>query len=97
MGWLDGLFSWVWGLFASSENKTVKAVRDATRVLCGFLPTVETVLALIAVNPAAATALVIAKKICAAVTAQKPAMLMGGEKPPIIVDGVVIEGEFVEK
>lgn len=94
MGWLDSLIGWIWGWFESSENKKVQAVRDATRSMCGFWPTAETVLALLAVNsPAAVTAFTIARKICVAVTAQRPAMLVGGA-PPIIVDGVVIEGEF---
>lgn len=98
MSWLDGIVNWVLGWFVSSENPTVKKVRTATVILCRFEPTVETVLALIAVNqPAmaatAAPAVYIAKKICAAVTAQKQSLL-GGDAP-IIVDGVIIEGTFV--
>jgi hypothetical protein len=99
MSWLDGVINWLAGWFASSENETVKAVRDATVILCGFLPTVETVAALIAVNnPAmaatAAPAVLIAKKICTAVKAPRMQSLLGGDAQ-IIVDGIVIEGEFV--
>ena len=96
MGWLAGLAEWLAGLFRSSENKKVVAVRETTRKLCGFLPTVETVLALLAVNnPAVATASIIARKICAAVSAPRPVTLMGDA--PIMVDGVEIKGEFVGK
>jgi hypothetical protein len=96
MDWLTGLFDWVWSLLGMSENKTVQVVREKTVELCGFLPTVETVVALLAVNnPAAVTAVVIAKKICTAVTRAKMVTLTGAA--PIIVDGVVIEGDFVNK
>jgi hypothetical protein len=46
--------------------------------------------------PGVGTATLIAKKICQAVTAPKPSMLVG-KAPPIVVDGVVIEGEFIGK
>lgn len=96
MDWFTGLFDWFWGLLGYSQNKTVKAVRDKTVELCGFLPTVETVLALLAVShPGVATAVVVARKICGAVTKSKMTLLAGNA--PIIVDGVVIEGEFVNK
>jgi hypothetical protein len=86
---MDWLINWLWEWFESSESKTIKAVREITVQMCDFLPTVETAAALVAVT--------IAKKICSAVTAAKPAMLMGTEGPPIIVDGVVIDGQFVNK
>jgi hypothetical protein len=96
MTWLDTLFGWLLGLFGSSDNDLVKTIREKTVEYCGFLPTVETVAALIAVNnPALTTGFIIAKKICAAVTAQKMSLLAG--EAPIIVDGVVVEGEFISK
>lgn len=94
MDWFAGLLNWLWGLFGNSESKLVKAIREKTVELCGFLPTVETVVALVAVNnPAVTTAIVIAKKICMAVSAQKQTLIGGSH--PVIVDGVVIEGEFI--
>lgn len=100
MNWITGLFSWVMSLFGVPNADTEEVVKiQATAVrLCGFLPTVDTVLALMAANPLVATGTVIARKICTAVTARKPSMMlagMAGGSPPIIVDGVVIEGEFV--
>src|SRR5262245_976490 len=95
MGWLTGLLDWVLSLFVSSENPQVKSVRDVTVQLCGFLPTVECVVALLAANPASATAIMIAKKICAAVSLPRPVTAMG--EAPIIVDGVVIQGQFVNR
>jgi phosphohistidine phosphatase SixA len=98
MGWLTGLLDWVLGWFSSSESKLVKAVRDSTVLLCGFLPTVETVVALVAVqNPAVMTAMGIARKICAAVTSAPKTGRIGLMSAPVIVDGIVIEGEFVGK
>jgi hypothetical protein len=99
---MDWLINWLWEWFESSESKTIKAVREITVQMCDFLPTVETAAALVAVNvptsaPVVTVAVTIAKKICSAVTAAKPAMLMGTEGPPIIVDGVVIDGQFVNK
>jgi hypothetical protein len=41
------------------------------------------------------TATLIAKKICQAVTAPRPVTLVGDA--PVMVDGVVIEGEFIGK
>jgi hypothetical protein len=94
MNWLDSLIDWVWGWFSSSDSPMVNKVREGTVMLCGFLPTVETVVALIAVqNPAIMTAMGIARKICAAVSPTKGTMKTN-LKPPM-VDGVKIEGEFV--
>jgi hypothetical protein len=99
---MDWLINWLWEWFESSESKLVRTVREVTVQMCGFLPTVETAAALVAVSapasaPVITTAVTIAKKICSAVTAAKPAMLLGTERPPIIVDGVVIDGQFVNK
>lgn len=96
MGLLEGLVGWLMSWFTNSESKLVKDVRKTTVEMCRFLPTIETVVALVAVNNAAvaaasAPAVLIAKKICAAVTARKQGLL--GDIP-VIVDGVVIEGEF---
>jgi hypothetical protein len=96
MGWLDSLIGWVWSWFSDSEAKLVKTVRELTVKACGFLPTVETVVALIAVqNPAVVTAMGIARKICAAVTSAPKTGRMSLIGSPVIVDGIVIEGEFI--
>jgi hypothetical protein len=101
MKWLSGLISWLMGLMGVSAADSDEAVRiqaEAVR-FCGFLPTMETcvnLLATVVPVPGVGTATLIAKKICQAVTAPKPAMLAGGA-PPIVVDGVVIEGEFIGK
>jgi hypothetical protein len=99
MKWLSGLFSWFLGLMGvgtASNDEAVKIQAEAVR-FCNFLPTVETCVNLMAVVvpvPGVGTATLIAKKICQAVTAPKPTML-AGKAPPIVVDGVVIEGEFI--
>jgi hypothetical protein len=100
MKWLSGLFSWFLGLMGvstASNDEAVKIQAEAVR-FCGFLPTVETCLNLMAVVvpvPGVGTATLIAKKICQAVTTPRPMTLVGSQ--PIIVDGVVIEGEFIGK
>jgi hypothetical protein len=101
MKWLTGLVSWFMGLMGVSTPATEEVVKiqaEAVR-FCGFLPTVETVVNLMAVVvpvPGVGMATVIAKKICQAVTAPRVNLLVG-ETSVITIDGVVIEGEFIGK
>jgi hypothetical protein len=101
MKWLAGLVSWFMGLMGvntASNDEAVKIQAEAVR-FCGFLPTVETCLNLMAVVmpvPGVGTATLIAKKICQAVTAPR-VQLLAGETSVITIDGVVIEGEFIGK
>lgn len=100
---MNWLFGWLARLLGGTDSRLVVKIQAATVKACGFLPMAETVAALVAAgNPAVTTATLIAKKICVAVTAPRPAILglssMSGEVAnPIIVDGVVIEGEFINK
>ena len=75
----------------------IEQVRQAAVAVCGFLPTVDTVAAiLLANNPAYITASAIANGICAAVTA--PALKqLGPRRAPPVVAGVVIHGKFVSR
>lgn len=95
MSWF---FNWLAGLFRVrvTNSETVVQIQALTVRFCRFLPTVETVLALMSVNPVISTAAVFARKICQAVTASASVpTLMGTEKPKPMVDGVVIEGEWI--
>jgi hypothetical protein len=100
MKWLTGLVSWFMGLMGvrtTDTDEVVKIQAEAVR-FCSFLPTVETCVNLMAVVvpvPGVGTATLIAKKICQAVTAPRPVTLVGDA--PVMVDGVVIEGEFIGK
>lgn len=98
---MGGFFSWLGWLFGfrTTNTEEVTKIQAGAVRLCGFLPTVDTVLALLSTaNPTVATASIIAKKICAAVTnAKSVSTLMGGEMPKPMVDGIVIEGEFIGK
>jgi hypothetical protein len=93
MNWIDSIIDWVVGWFNTSANPRVVAVREVTVELCGFLPTVETVVNLIAANPVSTTAVMIAKKICAAVSPDNGTAKTSLRKPT--VDGVEIEGEWI--
>jgi hypothetical protein len=101
MSWLTGFFSWVGSLFgvvSTNTDEVVKIQAAAVRA-CGFLPTMETVLSLMAVVvpvPGMSVGTVVAKKICFAVNnAKKISSLVGDEELKPMIDGVVIEGEFV--
>lgn len=101
MSWVTGLVSWFMGLFGvvTTDTDEVVKIQAAAVRLCGFLPTVETVVALIgavAPVPGASMGTVVAKRICEAVTKSKAAMkVLGSEPLKPIIDGVVIEGEWV--
>ena len=73
----------------------LEQVRQSAVAVCGFLPTIDTVAAIIATgNPIVATVSGLANAICAAVTALPPVQLRRGAAPPTVA-GVVIHGKFV--
>ncbi len=75
----------------------IEQVRQAAVAVCGFLPTVETVAAILASgNPIVATASGIANAICDAVTHLPPMTARRGAPAPSVA-GVVIHGKFVRK
>lgn len=78
-------------------QSTVEKVQHAAEAVCGFLPTIDTVAAIIAANnPAYQTVSAIANGICAAVTA--PALRqLGPRRAPPVVAGVVVHGRFTSK
>jgi hypothetical protein len=97
MSWLTSLFNWFFSSGAVDPSVITK-VQAATVKLCGFLPAATTVAQLVAPgNPGVAAASVIAQKICGAVNAPTKMWLgaMNGEPQKPMVDGVVIEGEFI--
>jgi hypothetical protein len=102
MSWFTGLFGWLGSLFGFSTPNTAEVVKiQASAVkLCGFLPTVETIIALMgAVTPVPGVGLgvTISKKICAAVTKSNAvAKIHGAGELKPEVDGVIIEGEFIK-
>jgi hypothetical protein len=78
-----------------SNGQVIDQVRQVAVVTCGFLPTVETVAAIISAgNPLISGVSTIASAICAAVTALPPVQLRRGAAPPTVA-GVVIHGRFV--
>jgi hypothetical protein len=81
-----------------TDNKNfLEQVRQAAVAVCGFLPAVDTVVAIVATgNPIAATVAGLANAICAAVTALPPAEVRRGAPPPTVA-GVVIHGKFVNR
>lgn len=94
MDWLTSMFRWLFGY--KDQSKLVAQVQSTTVKLCGFLPYADTVLRLLAVNPAVATALTISTKICQAVTAAQT-QAVGLMSAPPVVDGVEIEGVFIDR
>jgi hypothetical protein len=100
MNWIDSFFHWLATWFSSApEGSTVAKVQAATVKACGFLPTAETVVALIPLqHPAKDMAVLLARKICTAVTKSYTASRTMGE-PKLLpeVDGVIIEGEYINK
>jgi len=81
-----------------SENVSavIEQVRQVAVATCGFLPTVETVAAIISAgNPLVSGASAIATAICAAVSSIPPrtAGKRGGAVPTVA--GVVVHGRFV--
>lgn len=80
----------------------VGQVQQAAIAACGFLPTVETVVGIIATfatggaaAPVVATAEGVAEAICSAVVPKAAARRGGAPAAPPAVNGVVIHGQFV--
>lgn len=101
MNWLSGFWTWIKGWF-TSPDKRIEEVQYATVKVCSFLPTALTVSRLLALNsPGLLTAQAIAVAICTAINNQHPSALFGMGKgdnyPKPVVQGVEIEGEFVDK
>lgn len=85
--------------FPTSTNlqELINQTRDTAVKVCGFLPTVDTVASIIALNhPAYQTAKAIADAVCAAVTSAPRA---GPEARAVApkVAGVEVKGEFVRR
>jgi len=90
MSWLTNIWDWITG-----KSSKVEAIRQVTAAMCGFLPTAETVLNILALNnPALLLAEQIGAAICRAVTPSKTLGLVS-ELPQ--VGGVPVEGEWVRR
>jgi hypothetical protein len=87
------LFVALGGCATTSNTDIVSEVQTITTTACSFVPTADTIIALVGSSPALTTAAAIADAICAAVT-PKAASRKRGATPPI-VNGVVIHGSFV--
>lgn len=75
-------------------SEKVAEVRAKTTEICSYLPTVNSVAAMIsAANPAVVTVGAIAQAICNAVTNPQQSLLKS-ECPT--VNGVCVEGEFID-
>lgn len=95
MDWITSLVNWLFGY--KDQSKLIAQIQASTVKLCGFLPYAGTVAQLLSANPAVAVANTIATKICQAVSSSRStATLLGDAKPLPEVDGVIIEGEFVD-
>lgn len=91
--WLANAWHWATG---PSFDDDVSKIRDLTVKVCGFLPTVGTVISILkASNPAVMGVVAVATAICEAVK-PKPAATVGLLTLPPAVNGVPIEGEFVK-
>jgi hypothetical protein len=80
----------------TNVNAVIEQVRQVAVATCGFLPTVETVAAIISAgNPLVSGASAVANAICAAVASIPPrtAGRRGGAVPTVA--GVVVHGRFV--
>jgi hypothetical protein len=88
-GWAKRLWTWL----MTEADEDVALIQQHTVKLCGFLPTVQTVTAILGLgNPALQAASAIATAICRAVSKDKVSTLVS--TPPTI-EGIVIEGEYV--
>lgn len=81
-------------------DPTTDAILAATVKACGFLPTVSTVTGIIASfvpggAPVNSLVTSIASSICNAVAPKASAMRRGAVLTPPIVNGVIIEGRFI--
>ena len=79
-------------------DEQVAEVQAATAKLCKFIPTAASVGAILSANnPAVIGVAATATAICNAVTSAHAQSLTGDEKPCPEVNGVCVEGEFIDK
>jgi hypothetical protein len=94
------MFGWVkrwWTWLMTEGDEAVEEVRQTTVTVCGFLPTVQTVVNILALgNPALTAPLAIAQAICMALKAHNSVVkLFKDDTVKPVVQGVEIEGEYV--
>jgi hypothetical protein len=100
-GFLTGIIDWFKGFFGKSTDDQVKEIRELTKQLCSFLPTVDSVLAMVsASHPEVVGPQAIAHAICNVVNAASPTELKSAPEVPAYVwsgsvNGVRVEGERV--
>ena len=97
MSWLSGIFSWFSNLFGSRpDSLTIAAIQAQAVKLCAFLPTVETVIDLVAVTTPSVSGpamlvLSVAKKICSIVTNTQPV----AQQPIPMATMLTLEGSSI--
>lgn len=90
------MWNWIKRLFSSVDFSKVDDVLKKSAEVCGYLPTIQTVLNILAIgNPALSTASGIATAICSALHGPRPQTLTGERSKPEI-EGVTIEGSFIK-
>ena len=79
-----------------TSSINIPQVQSLATSICGFLPLATTVLGLFGTNPLA-SALDVATLICNAVVPTKSAARLRASpaRGPIVVNGIVIQGQFV--
>jgi hypothetical protein len=97
ISWPKRCIDWV---VSPAFDQDVEEIRLATARLCGFLPTVATVVNILALGrPTMLAATGVATAICVAITKKKQEQATGVaallDTPPMI-EGIVIEGEWVK-
>lgn len=89
------MWSWIKSWFRRVDFGKIDDVLKESAKICGFLPTIQTVINILAIgNPALITASGIAGAICGAINNRSAQSLMGGGKPTI--EGVQIDGSFIK-
>lgn len=104
MSWINAFFEWLGSFFVTEDkpdSEQVAAIQAAAVTACAFLPTVETVLGLIAINPTISTVSAISSQICHAVSnrAQVQGIMSQPPGQPVTVgqvNGVPISGVFIK-
>lgn len=89
--WLNP-YNW----FKSDPADAVAAVIKTTETLCGFVPTVASVAAMLsAANPTVVGVGAVAQAICAVMSPRKmQALMTRADVPPPYVNGILVEGEW---
>lgn len=98
MGWFSRFWQWLRGVDAAKLAAEVTKVQTLTASACRFVPTAASVASILtAGNPAVVGAGAVATAICQAVTGSRPLGLVGGGIPQPEVNGIVVEGEFLDQ